>query len=241
MTREDWFDVLDQAVAAGVVRVQLIGGEPTLHPEFAAILSRAVGLGLRVEVFSNLVHVKPEWWGLFQRPGVSLATSYYSDEATEHDAVTGRDSHRKTRANIARAVELGIPVRAGVIAVTPGQRVEAARSDLVGLGVTSAGTDRMRHIGRGAQQGDGVCEIKELCGRCGQGRAAIGPDGAVTPCVMSGWMPVGNVRTAPLAQILAGEQMARATATIPRRLEDDPCDPGAQCRPDAYPCYPQNG
>jgi MoaA/NifB/PqqE/SkfB family radical SAM enzyme len=239
MTREDWFGVLDQACAAGVARVQLIGGEPTLHPDFAAILAYALGLGLRVEVFSNLVHVKPEWWELFRRSGVSLATSYYSDIETEHNAVTGRDSHRKTRANVARAVELGIALRCGVIAVRPGQRVEAARADLLSLGVTRVGTDRMRHIGRG-EQGHGACDVNELCGRCGHGRAAVGPDGAVTPCVMAGWLVVGNVRAASLADILVGAEMARAIGTISQPA-GDPCDPGAQCRPDAYPCYPQNG
>jgi hypothetical protein len=42
------------------------------------------------EVFSNLVHVRSALWELFSLPGVSLATSYYSDKPGQHDAITGR-------------------------------------------------------------------------------------------------------------------------------------------------------
>ncbi|HTJ68600.1 MAG TPA: radical SAM protein [Actinospica sp.] len=239
MQREDWLNVLDQAAVAGVRQVQLIGGEPTMHPDFAVLVEHALGVGLLVEVFSNLTHIKPEWWELFQRDGVSLATSYYSDDAEEHNAVTGRPSHHKTRENVARATELGIALRTGVIHVLPQQRVAEAQTDLVSLGVESIGTDRVRHFGRG--QGDhAACDVNELCGRCGDGVAAIGPDGDVSPCIMSTWMTAGNVRVSPLSAILQGSEMADFTSRIPRRAAD-PCDPGAECRPDAYPCYPKNG
>ncbi|WP_344899489.1 SPASM domain-containing protein [Actinomadura meridiana] len=47
----------------------------------------------------------------------------------------------------------------------------------------------------------------ELCGRCGGGRAAAGPDGAVSPCVMSGWMRVGNVHEESLTTIVGDPAM----------------------------------
>ncbi|MEY9859728.1 MoaA/NifB/PqqE/SkfB family radical SAM enzyme [Catenulispora sp. GAS73] len=237
MTREDWIRVLDQAIRTGVEKVQLIGGEPTMHPDFADLLSHAVSIGLQVEVYSNLVHVKAEWWELFRQPGVSLATSYYSENPPEHNEITGRDSHRKTRANIARAIGFGIPLRTGIVAMRPTQNIERTTGDLVSLGVLKVGVDRLRRFGRG-EGSHPTCDVNELCGNCGDGRAAIGPDGSVTPCIMSSWLRVGNVKTTALAGILAGEEMARATATIPKRVAVDPCDPGAECRPDAYPCQP---
>jgi MoaA/NifB/PqqE/SkfB family radical SAM enzyme len=236
MEREDWLNVIDQAAVVGVRMVQLIGGEPTMHPDFAELVDHALGVGLKVEVFSNLTHVRPEWWELFQREGVSLATSYYSDDRVEHNALTGRDSHGKTRANIARAVELGIPLRTGMVHVLPDQRVDQARADLSSLGVKDVGSDRMRHFGRG--QGNHIaCDLNELCGRCGDGVAAIGPNGDVSPCIMSTWMTAGNVRVSPLSAILAGAGMAEFAALIPKA--GGPCDPGAECNPDAYPCQPQ--
>jgi MoaA/NifB/PqqE/SkfB family radical SAM enzyme len=235
MEREDWLNVLDQAAVSGVRAVQLIGGEPTMHPYFAELVDHALGVGLKVEIFSNLTHIRPEWWDLFQREGVSLATSYYSDDRAEHNAVTGRDSHGKTRANIARALELGIPLRTGMIHVLPNQRVDQARADLSSLGVENIGFDRMRHFGRG-QGSHAACDVNELCGRCGDGVAAIGPNGDVSPCIMSTWMTAGNVRVSSLSAILAGAEMAEFAALIPKAT--DPCDPGAECRPDAYPPPP---
>ncbi len=237
MEREDWLNVLDQAAVAGVRQVQLIGGEPTMHPDFADLVEHALGVGLLVEVFSNLTHIKPDWWELFQREGVSLATSYYSDDAAEHNAVTGRDSHRKTRANVARAVEMGIALRTGVIHVFPEQRVSGAQADLSSLGVERVGTDRMRHFGRAQGEHD-ACDVTELCGRCGDGVAAIGPNGDVSPCIMSTWMTAGNVRVSPLSAILNGAEMTHLASLIPRT--DGGCDPGAECRPDAYPCQPDS-
>lgn len=235
MDREDWLNVLDQAAVSGVQMIQLIGGEPTMHPDFAELVDHALSVGLTVEVFSNLTYIKPAWWDLFQRQGVSLATSYYSDDGAEHNQVTGRDSHRKTRANIVRAVELGIPLRTGVIHVFPGQRVSQAQADLSSLGVENIGSDRMRHFGRG-QGGHAGCDVNELCGRCGSGVAAIGPNGDVSPCIMSTWMTAGNVRVSSLSAILDGAEMAEFAALIPKAA--DPCDPGAECAPDAYPCQP---
>jgi uncharacterized radical SAM superfamily Fe-S cluster-containing enzyme len=79
MTREGWIGLLDQAANGGVRNVQFIGGEPTMHPDFPELLDHAVNIGLDVEVFSNLVHVSARCWTLFQRSGVRLATSYYSE------------------------------------------------------------------------------------------------------------------------------------------------------------------
>lgn len=59
MRREDWFALLDQAAGLGVAMVQYIGGEPTLHPHLPQLIDHALSLGMRVEVFSNLVRVRP--------------------------------------------------------------------------------------------------------------------------------------------------------------------------------------
>ena len=60
--------VIDQAAALGVDMVQFIGGEPTLHPDFAELLCYAIDAGHKVEVYSKLVHVKDTWWQMFAHP-----------------------------------------------------------------------------------------------------------------------------------------------------------------------------
>nr|WP_079153043.1 SPASM domain-containing protein [Streptomyces sp. SPMA113] len=113
--------------------------------------------------------------------------------------------------------------------------------------------DQIRPFGRGAQ--GRAPEISGLCGRCGIGRAAVGPDGRVSPCVFSAnLLDVGNVRSTPLATILGSPAMAEARASIRSVFAkgggddedkdscDPSCDPNAECSP-GYPgseCGPRN-
>lgn len=247
MTADDWRSVMDQAVALGVSMVQFIGGEPTMHPEFAELLRHALDARLAVEVYTNLTHVKNSWWELFANPGVSLATSFYSDSAAEHENITRRrGSHARTLANIREAVRRGIPLRAGIIGVDDGQRVDQARAELDAIGVTGTGIDRLRQVGRGVRTREPG--VSELCGHCGLGVAAISPDGDVWPCVFSRWINVGNIRSASLHEILTGRAMGSALASLEvafgREWPCTPkmCDPqcGPKCSPDCDPvkCQP---
>jgi hypothetical protein len=136
----------------------------------------ALRRGLLVEVFSNLVHVTDDLWEIFSRPRISLATSYYSDQPEQHAAITGRASYARTKANVAEAVRRGIPLRAGVIDLGDGQRAGHAQKELVDLGVPSVGYDRLRQVGRGVRNQQ--ASTNQLCGHCGDGVAAISPDGA---------------------------------------------------------------
>src|SRR5215475_12921484 len=42
MTAQDWMKVIDDAKSLGAGMVQFIGGEPTMHPQFPAILRHAL-------------------------------------------------------------------------------------------------------------------------------------------------------------------------------------------------------
>lgn len=249
MTAQDWLSVIDQAADLGVSMIQLIGGEPTMHPQFADLLAHAVSRRLAIEVYTNLVRVRNSWWDLFACPQVSLATSYYSDAPGEHDAVTRRPgSHARTRANIAEAVRRGIPLRAGIIATGDGRAAEQARAELTALGITSIGTDHVRQVGR-AGQSDGP-GVSQLCGNCGRGVAAVSPTGEVWPCVFARWMPAGNVLHARLSDILSGPLMAQVVAQIAARdtVPDGTsmcipraCNPSRPCAPDSNDgCRPKS-
>lgn len=234
MTVDEWKRVIDEAADAGFRAVQFIGGEPTAHPAFAELAQYALDRGLHVEVFSNLYRVDL-WWDLFAHERCTLATSYYSDRADQHDEATGRrGSHARTRAAIAEAVRRRIDIRVGIIEVLEGQRVEEAESELRRLGVSRIKTDRMRGVGRGATV-PGTPSVDELCGHCGRGKAAVGPTGDVWPCVLGRSMRAGNVRDEPLADILHGPKMRDLVATIPppRRI-DGACNPGS----DGNDCSP---
>ena len=53
MTLAQAGEVMDLALASGQRQVRFLGGEPTLHPDFAAMLDAAASRGLEVLVFSN--------------------------------------------------------------------------------------------------------------------------------------------------------------------------------------------
>lgn len=56
------FEILDDAAASGVKAIQFTGGgEPLVHPDFLAIASHALSLGLECALVSNLWHLKDGW------------------------------------------------------------------------------------------------------------------------------------------------------------------------------------
>jgi MoaA/NifB/PqqE/SkfB family radical SAM enzyme len=241
----DWIAAIDQAAGLGVSMVQMIGGEPTLYQGLPGLIAHALSRDVEVEVYSNLVHIRPEMWETFALPGVRLATSYYTDDPSEHRRITGRGTtlHR-TRNNIAQALAMSIPLRVGIIDLGGGQRVEQAQAQLADLGVTNMGIDRMRLLGRPAR---GACDASELCGRCGDGKLAILPDGSVAPCPLGRWLSAGDVRDESLAS-LAGQVHQVARQVIGPARPDackPPCEPQChpgqnQCSPDKDGCVPQS-
>ncbi|WP_129766974.1 radical SAM protein [Streptomyces sp. L-9-10] len=234
MTPADWRTVIADAAALGIPKVQLIGGEPTVHPNWREFAGLALSLGLAVEIYSNLFHVREEWWELFTRDGVTLGTSYYSDDPGEHDKITGRTgSYTRTRCNIREAVNRGATIRAGIVDVLPGQRVAEARAELESMGVRHINTDRVRAVGRAALPGESPA-LDELCGRCTRGRAAILPTGDLAGCVLARDFPAGNVRETLLRDLLGGPVWTALSASIPQPVrsactpdDSSDCDPAS--------------
>jgi MoaA/NifB/PqqE/SkfB family radical SAM enzyme len=236
MSDADWLRVMDELGAMGVRDVQFIGGEPTLHPGLPRFVRYALGKGMRVEVFSNLTHVRSEVWEVFRLPGVRLAFSYYSDRADDHDDVAeARGAHARTRANLERARTLGIELRASVIDVLEGQRAQSAEQELLRLGIRDVRTDRIRPFGRGA---DGARpDTSKLCGMCGRAKFAVSPDGYVWPCVFARWMVLGNVHEQSLPAIYGGVAMRAARDELEAVFPASAVRAGPTCLPDCNPAF----
>ncbi|WP_195905944.1 radical SAM/SPASM domain-containing protein [Parafrankia discariae] len=239
MSTTDWRAVIDAAAELEVGMVQLIGGEPTLHPDLPDLVDYALTAGIDVEIYTNLLHVTDALWKVFTRPGVRLATSYYAADPAGHEAVTGRKgSHGRTRANIAEAVRRSVPLRVGLIDTGNGGDVDAAHADLLTLGVSDEeiGMDQARGFGRAATID---VDLGGTCGDCGHGTAAIGPDGTVTPCVFTRHAVAGNVHSTALGAILAGGSFSAQVERLDqlRRTTTVACKPNPKCAP-ASSCAP---
>ncbi len=243
MTAQDWRRVIDDVAEAGAGMVQFIGGEPVLPPDLGELIEHVLDRRLEVEVFTNLVHVPAELWEVFERPGVRLATSWYSDDPDEHAKITQRPTHARTLANITEAKRRDIPLRAGVIGVLESQRSDQASRMLVDLGLDEVRYDDLRGVGRGART-DAEPDTSVLCGRCAHGNLAVAPDGTVWPCVFTRWLPVGNVREQSLSTILNSDRMATVVGELQAEFTEAStcvpkmCDP--QCGPSCSPaCQPK--
>ncbi|MGW1077799.1 radical SAM protein [Streptomyces sp. NPDC002537] len=241
MVLNDWRRVIAEIAEIGIPMVQLIGGEPTLNQDLPKLVDQALKCGLGVEVYSNLVHVRPSLWEIISRDGVRLATSYYSDDAAQHEQITqGRGSHARTRANIGVALSRRIPLRVGIVEVLDGQRVSQAEAELRALGVKQVHIDRTRKVGRAADALHAAPSVDELCGRCFRERVAISPNGEVYGCILSRFLPAGNVKEQGLSAILRSETWAEISARIP--VAADPCTPqdSSDCAPANTPaCLPK--
>lgn len=265
LTTEDLESVLRQAYALGCRSVQFIGGEPQLYRDFRRLLGTASDIGFTlIEVFSNLTQLREETLEFAAEAGIRFATSVYSDDPAEHDAITQvRSSHARTIGNLRRLVERGVGTRAAVIQIdqAPGLE-ERTTAFLHRLGVTVIRVSKVSAFGRGEDLLGGPAGLDGLCGHCWDGRLCVAPDGTAYSCVMARDWPVGTVLGTPLADIVDGAALAsvrqrvyhevyapRVTAaagagvrkpTVAGLTRIEPCGPDelAGCEPIA-PCEPE--
>ena len=208
MRTHDWERVLIEAAHMGCQRVQFIGGEPTVHPDLNRFIRLATELEMRVEVYSNLVSLKPAHRETFAECHTQIATSFYSLRPGVHEAITGgRHSFQKTVANIKQVLKRGLPLRVGLIDMRDDQDIAETKQFLANLGVERMRVDTTRGVGRGEDLVQVSVPEDALCGACARGRAAVIPDGRVFPCVFSRHLTIGNVHEHSLQEIVAGNKM----------------------------------
>ncbi len=99
-----------------------------------------------------------------------------------------------------------------------------------------AAHDRLAPAALGAARGAEPV-VSELCGRCGKGRAAIGMDGQLTPCVLGRFLVAGNVKDTPLGDLFAGRAWREILAVVPARDACVTCSPADSndCDPSKKP------
>lgn len=241
----DWEQVITEAAELGCQRMQFIGGEPSVYPHLAHLIRIARNLGIQIEVYTNLVAIKPMLWETFQDCQVSIATSFYTYRPDIHEQITqGHQSFERTVKNIKQVVELGLPLRVGLIEIRPDQDIAATKQFLQDLGIRRIGVDQTRGVGRGSTLIQVAQPEDALCGACARGKAAVVPSGDVYPCVFSRHLRIGNVRERSFTQIITGETMATTrdqlnaffTKKFPRRSGDRKSK--SPCQPDQGPCSP---
>jgi MoaA/NifB/PqqE/SkfB family radical SAM enzyme len=211
LTTAAYESVMRQAYALGCRRLQFIGGEPQLHPDFLRLLGAAKETGYEfIEVFTNLTRLRDDTLRFAAEAGIRFATSVYSDDPAVHNAITKvGSSHTRTIGNLRRLIDHGVGTRAAIIRIDqPPEAVERTKHFLRGLGVPSVRVGEVRAFGRGQALLDQPAVPDGLCGHCWAGKLCVAPDGDAYLCVMARQWPVGNVLEAPLAEIVRGKPLA---------------------------------
>jgi MoaA/NifB/PqqE/SkfB family radical SAM enzyme len=217
LSKADYSSVMQQAYALGCRKLQFIGGEPQLNPDFHALLVEAKEIGFQfIEVFSNLTKLDEETLNFAAGNGVCFATSVYSDKPAGHDAITKvRSSHQRTIGNLRRLIDAGVTTRAAIIAIDQDQPALIRTMEyLVGLGVSHVRSGETREFGRGQALLSRPAQMSGLCGHCWSGKLCVAPDGQAFPCVMARHWPVGNVLDQPLAKIVSGDSLQNVRQAI---------------------------
>jgi MoaA/NifB/PqqE/SkfB family radical SAM enzyme len=255
LTEDDYASLMSQAQALGCRKIQFIGGEPQLNPDFQTLLIRAKTVGFQfIEVFSNLVRLDDKTVRYVANNGICFATSVYSDDAAQHDAVTKvKSSHARTIANLKRLIDAGVDTRAAIIVVDQ-DKVSLTRTNafLRDLGVRHVSYGLTREFGRGQRIRGQTARLSGLCGHCWDGKLCIAPDGKAYPCVMARKWPVGNVLEKSLGDIVNGRPLADIRQTIfdtvwisktsfKRSNLDELAMSSPDCAPNGPTCGPDTG
>jgi len=217
LSAQDYDRLMREAYELGCRKLQFIGGEPQLNPDFQNLLVAANTIGFEfIEVFSNLTQLKEETICYAADNGICFATSVYSDEPEAHDAITRvKSSHARTLGNLKRLIDKGIETRAATIVIDQNHvQVRRTKRFLSKLGVTHVGSAEVREFGRGEEILSRPARLEGLCGHCWRGKLCVVPDGAAYPCVMARQWPVGNVLDMSLAEIVIGRQLQDMRQTI---------------------------
>ena len=142
---------------------------------------------------------------MFVRCRANIATSFYSWREEVHEKITGvRGSFKKTVDGIKRIMELGLPLRVGMVAVGLNEsETERTIQFLISFGVSRKNirVDVVRPVGRGFDISGHASLEKTLCGRCWDGKLAVSANGDCFPCVFSRQVYVGNITKDKLTEV----------------------------------------
>ena len=113
LSEAEWLDVADQVVEAGVMRCNVTGGEPTMHPGFCSVVERFVEGGVFPYISTNGTTVTQKfaaWLRDLKLPVIQVSLD--SAVPADHDFVTrAAGSHASVVAAIELLRDSGLAVR----------------------------------------------------------------------------------------------------------------------------------
>ena len=117
LTGDQWIDLMDQAIAGGMLSALLTGGEAMTHPDFKRIYMYLVDRGITVRVKTNGILLNRDMIELFTAyPPYIVDVSLYGCDGESYVAVTGHDAFETVTSNIRAAIAAGLHIQ---LMITP--------------------------------------------------------------------------------------------------------------------------
>jgi len=131
LSTDEWISIINQAVNAGVMAVDVTGGECLTHPGFKDIYRYLAGRGVRISVLTNGQLVTDEMIDFFKvYPPSVVQISLYGSSPEAYLHVTGRDAFQDVMDAIDRLKAANIPCK---ITMTPNRFMQNDTVQLLDL------------------------------------------------------------------------------------------------------------
>lgn len=220
LTLNEWKAILDLIISKGGEAIQIIGGEPLIHPDFDKILLHAKQIGFkRIDVFTNAFFLTEEIADLIALTGASVRVSLYGYNEASHDSITQHPgSFTKLDHGLDLLKERGIPVSIAVVLMQENQQnLQAIKEYILSKGLKFSGFDTVRKVTHSAQNSHMVSDENLLKERiithptfktsvydyslsrkwnsCWYGKFAVTATGDIIPCIFARDIKCGNIRT----------------------------------------------
>ena len=129
LTVDQWKRIIDEAYAAGMIRVNLTGGECLTYPGFEELYLYLHSLGCEIRVLTNGALLDDRWISFFKaHPPILIQVSLYGGDEDTYERVTGQRKYSVVSANIRKVIAADLPVG---LAVTPSKYMGAGMFETI--------------------------------------------------------------------------------------------------------------
>lgn len=209
MTKNKWFEIIEQLKEYNPKTVILIGGEPLMYDGVDEIIKyiRKNIKNTVIVLYSNLTLLTKEFICILKENDVKVVTSIYGSTASIHDKITTvNGSFNKTVKGIKLLKDNNISIKANVVLMSINENdIENTKVLIKELTGKDTKVDIVRNVKPGLEYLQPQIAIKERVIRnvksisnmtsdrylknmrgnfCWQGKINICYDGTVTPCIM---------------------------------------------------------
>lgn len=234
LTFTQWKNVIKQLRDIGCRRIEFIGGEPTVYPQFEELLEYAAALGHGVEIFSNLQAFNDQIIGVAKDNDIMVHFSIYGSSAAIHDSVTRKTGSFEILMNrLDRLLESNVRVVPAITIMRQNQEdidciitllgakgipkerisMDAVRSTTcratTGLEITDSQKNLALRSKPNFRADKNFFQKARCANTCLFGKLSIHSDGLVSPCEFARDIVYGNVKDQTIEQIMDSETLTK--------------------------------